>query len=240
MSATSSTTGSTGYATVVITVSTTAGNEHTVTASNGSVSGTSATIEVIHTDTLTSITTTTPTGVVAGQEFALMLAGFDQYGNFMSRLGCDEYEDPYGEGQGYGEGEDATYSITVTGASNPSGHGDYDLPTSATFYCGYATIYITLTESTTVTLNIAMNPSCSTNPFYVSPASVNYYVVEEYDTEQTVGEEFSVLVSPYDVYDNATTGGTVILEEYVEAGANGRLQYSDASTVDDVDTSEGA
>ncbi len=196
----SSLTDSSGFATTIFTPSTNAGDTFTITAANGSITATTPTFTVVAADEMGSLTVTLVGGnPTAGTAFTLHVKAYDKYGNFMNT-----YNSPAG-------GE----SITVTGASNPSGSADYSLPTTISFANGEANISVTLTETASVALTVTMTDDTTvygtTAAFTVNPAAVDYLTVTGFNTSQTVGVPFSVVVTPYDKYGNLTTGGNVTL-----------------------------
>jgi len=118
-----------------------------------------------------------------------------------------------------------TINITVTGASNsPKGNAAL-LPTSITLATGTGTANVTLYNAALTNLTITSTGLNVTSPaaILIGPATVNYFTVTDFATSQTVGEAFSVKVTPYDVYGNVTTSGTVTLTPAAAAGSGSAM-----------------
>ncbi|MDZ7815178.1 MAG: PKD domain-containing protein [Planctomycetota bacterium] len=226
LASSSTTCDASGQANVVLTVTTTAGDAHTVTATNGTVTATTPNLNVIANSTLASIGFTGPATATAGVAYSLTANAYDAYGNFINYY-------------------TTTTAITVSGPSNAPDGTTPILPSTVPFAAGTATVSVTLYKAEVASLNIQSGSLSITNPqdVTVSAASVSYYTTTGFGSSQEVGVPFSVTVTPYDNWDNMTTGGTVSLTAVAPDGVgsvSGNLYISGGTTTPSGSTASGS
>ena len=160
----------------------------TLTAFQGSVSGTSGNFTVNGLSTTTKFLLSTPSPT-AGSAFTETITATDTYGNTTT-------------------GYTGSKSITFSGPSSSPGGNTPTYPGSVSFSAGVGTATITLTNAQTTALTATQSTINGTSAsFSVSPAAATKYVVTNPGT-QVAGSQFSATITAVDTYGNTATSYT--------------------------------
>ncbi len=160
----------------------------TLTATQGSVTGTSGSFTVNSTGTTTAFTVSNPGTQTAGTAFSVAITAIDTYGNTTT---------------GYA----GSKSVTFTGpASSPNGHAP-TYPATVTFTSGTASPSITLFDAQSTTLTATQGAIAGTSTSFTvnSTGTTTAFTVANPGT-QTAGTAFTVTITAIDTYGNTTTG----------------------------------
>ncbi len=163
----------------------------TLTATQGSVAGTSGTFTVDH-GANHQIGATAGAAQVAGTAFSVTLTSEDTWGNTTGTLS-------------------GTKSLSFTGPNNAPGGGTPTYPGTVNFSAGVATASVTLKDAQTTTIHVTDTTdgyaAAITNSITVAPAGANSFTVPTPAT-QTAGTAFNETLTALDVYGNTATGYT--------------------------------
>ena len=160
----------------------------TLTATQGTISGTSATFAVAP-SVASKFTVSTPGPQTAGTAFSVTITAFDAYGNAATTY-------------------TGSQALTFSGpATSPNGHAP-TYPGSVTFTGGVGSASVTLYDVQTTTLTASQGPITGTSgSFTVNPAGASKFSVPTPAT-QTAGTAFNETITAIDTYGNTATGYT--------------------------------
>ncbi len=163
----------------------------TLTATQGTVMGTSGNMTVKPLGTATALSVGNPGGQTAGSSFNETIDAVDQYGNTVTAYS-------------------ASPTVTFIGPSNsPSGKAP-TYPGTLNFTNGVATPSLTLydAQSTTLKATILGGVTGTSTSFTVSPGTTTTLVVSAFPSPVTAGTAHSVTVTAFDAYGNTTPSYT--------------------------------
>ena len=160
----------------------------TLTATQSTIHGTSTSFTVAP-STATAFKIATIANPTAGTAFNVTITAIDAYGNTAT---------------GYTGSQAISFSGPSSSPGPPVTAPLY--PASVTFTAGVGTASITLYDAQTTTLTAAQTPLTATsNSFTVAVGATTTFKIGTIAT-QTAGTAFSVTLTAYDSYGNATTG----------------------------------
>jgi len=158
-----------------------------LTATQGSLTGSTGSFAVNGTGTAASFNLSTPSPT-AGSSFTETITAVDQYGNTAT-------------------GYTGSKTVTFGGPANAPGGQAPSYPSSVTFSGGAGTASITLYNAQSVTLVATQGSLTGSTSVTVAPASASTFTVANPGT-QTAGTSFSVTLTALDQYGNQATGYT--------------------------------
>ena len=161
----------------------------TLTATQGSASGTSNTFTVNWTGTTSAFSMADPGPQTAGAAFNETVTAVDAYGNTATTY-------------------TGSHALTFVGPANsPSGQAP-SYPGSVNFTSGVGTPAITLYDAQATTLKATQGALTGTSTaFTVNPAGASKFTVAN-PGAQTAGTPFGVTITAFDTYGNTATGYT--------------------------------
>ena len=162
----------------------------TITATQGSITGTSTSFTVAPAGAF-SFVVPTPGTQTAGVAFNETLTALDTYGNTAT-------------------GYTGSKTIVFTGPSNSPNNTAPTYPGSVSFTSGSGTASITLVDAQTTTLTATQGSVTGTTPlsFTVSPATAVSLLLSAATTNPTAGAGDNLTITAKDTYGNVATGYT--------------------------------
>ena len=160
----------------------------TLTATQGTITGTSGSFTVNGTGTTAGFLLSTPTPT-AGTAFTDTVTAVDQYGNTTT-------------------GYTGSKTITFSGPANSPNGTAPSYPASVTFTAGVGTASVTLYDAQSTTLTATQSTITGTSgSFTVSPGAANAFSLPTPAT-QTAGTAFNESITALDTWGNTATGYT--------------------------------
>jgi hypothetical protein len=162
----------------------------TLTATQGSVTGTSTSFTVSPSATAASFTVGNPGTRTAGTAFSVSVTALDPYGNTAT-------------------GYSGSKTLTFSGPSNSPNNSAPTYPGSVTFTSGVGTPTITLVDAQSTTLTVTQGSVSGTSTsFTVNGAGTASSFTVSNPGTQTAGSAFNETITAIDAYGNTATGYT--------------------------------